>query len=421
MKYDTIENDTYNLYTITTDKFKSIHLEVVFRMNVSKENITYMSMLSSILMENTKKYPSRKDMIRHLYDLYNANVYATNSRVGGELITNFVLEIVDPKYTEAGMLEESIKFLFEAIMVPNTQEGEFDSETFERVKKRVKNDIESLKEDPKQSSILEALGVIDKDGVRGLNASGDLEVLDGMTPKKLYNFYLEFLESSPRDVYVIGHMDVKTVDKIVKKYANFKSITSEIGEINLPIIKTKSTKSVSRDSSLTQANLVGIYTLPDVGDDEENYSIPLFNMLFGSGSLESKLYKVLREENSLCYNVTTLYQKYDKILILHTAIDEGNTKLAMKLINNTLNEMIKGNFREEDLENVKNLMITSLYLTQDSPNRLIDMYLFKNIAGLPDLEDRIDKIKEVKKEDIISVAKKLKLALVYRIKGGNGA
>ncbi len=421
MKYDTVENDTYNLYTITTDKFKSIHLEVVFRMNASKENITYMSMLSSILMENTKKYPSRKDMIRHLYDLYNANVYATSSRVGGELITNFVLEIVDPKYTEASMLEESIKFLFEAIMEPNVQEGEFDNATFERVKKRIKNDIESLKEDPKQSSILEALGVIDKDGVRGLNASGDLEVLDSITPKKLYNFYLEFLENSPRDVYVIGHIDVKTVDKIVKKYANFKSITSEIGGINLPIIKTKSTKSVSRDSSLTQANLVGIYTLPDVGDDEENYSIPLFNMLFGSGSLESKLYKVLREENSLCYNVTTLYQKYDKILILHTAIDEGNTKLAMKLINNTLNEMIKGNFREEDLENVKNLMITSLYLTQDSPNRLIDMYLFKNIAGLPDLEDRIDKIKEVKKEDIISVAKKLKLALVYRIKGGNGA
>lgn len=421
MKYDTVANDTYNLYTITTDKFKSIHLEVVFRMKASKENITYMSVLSSVLMENTKKYPSRKEMIRHLYDLYNANVYSTVSRVGGELITNFVLEIVDPKYTDSSMLEESIKFLFEAIMELNVIEGEFDNATFERVKKRVKSDIESLKEDPKQSSIIEALGVLDKGGVRGLNASGDLEVLDSTTPKKLYNFYLEFLENSPRDVYVIGHIDVKAIDKIIKKYANFKSITTEVGEINLPIIKTKSTKNVSRDSSLTQANLVGIYTLPDMSDDEENYTIPLFNMLFGSGSLESKLYKVLREENSLCYNVTTLYQKYDKVLILHTAIDEDNTKLAMKLINNTLNEMIKGDFSEEDLESVKNLMITSLYLTQDSPNRLIDMYLFKNIAGLPDLEDRIDKIKDVKKADIISVAKKLKLALVYRIKGGNGA
>ncbi len=419
MKYDIVTNDTYNLYTIMTDKFKSIHMEIVFRMQASKENITYMSVLSSILMENTKSYPSRKEMIRHLYDLYNANVYATSSRVGGELITNFVLEIVDPKYTDASMLDESIKFLFEAIMEPNVIEGEFDNATFERVKKRVKSDIESLKENPKQSSILEALQDLDNDGVRGLNASGDLDVLDSITPKKLYNFYLEFLESSPRDVYIIGNIETKAVDKIIKKYAAFKSITSEAGEINLPIIKTKNTKNVSRDSSLTQTNLVGIYTLPEVSDDEENYIIPLFNMLFGSGSLESKLYKALREENSLCYNVTTLYQKYDKILILHTAIDEENTKLAMKLINNTLSGMIKGDFSEEDLENVKNLMITSLYLTQDSPNRLIDMYLFKNIAGLPDIEDRIDKIKEVRREDIISVAKKLKLALVYRVKGGN--
>ena len=47
MKYDCFTNDTYNLYTIETNKFKSGHLEIVFRSEATFENITYISFLIS--------------------------------------------------------------------------------------------------------------------------------------------------------------------------------------------------------------------------------------------------------------------------------------------------------------------------------------------------------------------------------------
>ena len=121
MKYDIYENDTYNLYTIETDKFNSAHMEVIFKTPVTKEDITYLSLLSSILMENCEKFPTRKLLSRQLCDLYNANVYAVNSRVGGLLLTNFVLDFLDPKYTDETTLEESIKLLFEMILNPNAE------------------------------------------------------------------------------------------------------------------------------------------------------------------------------------------------------------------------------------------------------------------------------------------------------------
>lgn len=417
MKYDKYTNDAYNLYTIETSKFKTVHMEVIFRMKATLENITYASLLSSILMEASLDYPTRKLQVRHLYDLYNAGVYATTSRVGNILFMNVVLDFIDPKYTSKDMLEESIKFLFDMIEKPLVDTGEFDNDIFERVKNRLKIDIEALKEDAKQSSIMKAFRALDKNDVRSFNITGDLEILESITPKKLYKFYQNFIEHSLKDVYIVGGVDMKTVDKLVRKYATFNSIQTESDPIFMAPIKCKSAKTISENSSFSQTNLVGIYTLGDLSDYEVNYVLPLFNMLFGSGSLESKLYKSLRVENSLCYNVTTFYQKYDASLIVHTAIDDENVKFTQKLINNALGEFRNGNFTLEELDNVKNLFINSLYLTQDSPNRLVDLYLFQNIAGLPSVEDRIDEIKNVSKSDIIAVAKKLKPAIMYALRG----
>lgn len=417
MKYDHFENDTYNLYTIETQKFKSVHMEVVFRTPVNKENITYLALLSDVLMENSKAYPSKKMLTRKLYDLYNANIYASNSRVGNMLITNFIIDFLDPKYTNKDCLENSIALLFEMIFNPNVENGVFDEKTFERVKSRLHREIDSLKEDPKQSSILEAFKKIDPMDTRSFNASGEAEILESITPKKLYSFYEEFLERSARDIYVVGNLDMKSLDKTIKKYAKFKSIPVADEELYLKEYKKISCKNASRSSELSQTNLVQIYSLSGLTMYEEDYVVPLFNMLWGSGSLESKLYKSLRADNSLCYNVSTFYQKYDRVIVLHTAIDEENSGLTMKLIKNALYEMSKGYIQEEELENVKNILTTSLNLILDNPNRLVDMYLFKNIAGLKDIETRIEEIKKVTLEDIVGVAKKIRLCISYRVRG----
>lgn len=417
MKYDSYEYDTYNLYTIETSKFKSVHVEVVFRTPATKENITYLSLLVDTLMENSREYPTRKILARKMYDLYNATVYAQNTRVGGMILTNFVLDFLDPKYTSKEMLDESVGLLFSMILNPNVDLDEFDEKTFLRLKTNLAKEIDAVKEDPKQSSILEAFQKLDENDLRALNSCGDAKVLDSITPRKLYNFYLNFLENSVKDVYVVGSVPSKDVDKSVRRHAKFKSIPKKKDKIYLDELNMRRLKDSYRESSLSQTNLVQLYSLSSLSQKEIDYVMPLFNLIFGSGSLESKTYKALRGENSLCYNVTTFYQKYDRVLILHTAIDEDSTKLALKLVKECLTDMIKGRITEDELESVKNMMISSLNLILDSPGRLIDMYLFKNIAKLPDIETRADEIKKVTINDLIAVAKKIKLILNYRIRG----
>lgn len=413
MKYDTYKNETYDLYTIETDKFKSARMEVIFRKKVSKEDITYQSFLSSILMENCNKFPSKKELTRKEYELYNASIYAVTSRVGNTLLSNYILEILDPKYIDKTTLNESIELLFEMILNPNAENGAFDELTFDRVKNRLSKEIESVKEDPKQSSILDSFRELDPDSPRSWSASGDLKILKEITPKKLYDYYCDFLENCPRDIYLVGNLNMEEMNRIIGEYANFKSIPEVDSDIYLDEIHVRKTREVHKTCEWTQTNLVEIYALTSLDEHDKNYVLPLFNMLWGSGSLESRLYKSLREENSLCYNVSTFYQKYDAALVLHTAIDEENVDTAKKLIRDSLSGLIKEELEEEELENVKNLMITSLHLVLDSPSRLIDSYLFKNIAGLPDLDTRVEEFRKVTTKEISQIAKKLKLALIF--------
>ncbi len=417
MKYERFENDTYDLYTIETSKFKSGHLEVVFRSEATKENMTYIALLMSILFENSKKYPSKKLLAKRLADLYNASINATSTRIGNTIITNAMIDFIDPVYTDMNTLEESIELIFDMLLHPNADEFEFDEQTFERMKRDLAIEIEAIKEDPKGASILEAIAELCPEDPRSWSAQGDIETLSNITPKKLYDFYRRFLETSPRDIYLIGNLDMKKMNKIIRKYAAFSSIATTDAEVYLPNIPVNKTRTVAVNKKVTQTNLVQLYTFANLTERERDYVVPLFNMIWGSGSLESKLYKSLRAEHSLCYNVNTYYQKYDRFIVLHTAVADENVSLALKLIANSTASMRKGSIEEKELLDVVNLLETSLHMSLDNPNRLIDMYVFKNLIGLPDIEERIDEIKTVKLKEIVGVAKKMKLALTYKARG----
>lgn len=223
------------------------------------------------------------------------------------------------------------------------------------------------------------------------------------------------IEKSLVDIYIIGNLDMKEINKLIHKYAKFTSIKTSKNTLYLDDIQLKKVINTQKSSNLSQTNLVQIYSYKPLDDFETNYVMPIFNMLWGSGSLDSKLYKSIRGENGLCYSISTFYQKYDKVLILHTSLDGGHTNKAVKLIKECLNEMIKGNITEDELNNVKSLLVNSLNLIYDSPNRLIDNYLFTNLARLPEVEKRIEEFNKVTINDLVKIAKKINLLLTYRL------
>jgi hypothetical protein len=49
MTYKEYKNESYNLYTIKTDKFKTCHMEIIFYENFDSKLITPMNFLTDML------------------------------------------------------------------------------------------------------------------------------------------------------------------------------------------------------------------------------------------------------------------------------------------------------------------------------------------------------------------------------------
>ena len=173
----------------------------------------------------------------------------------------------------------------------------------------------------------------------------------------------------------------------------------------------------SDTSDNIQANMVMIYNVDKLTELEKHVVFQVFNYIFGNGGLTCKLYQKIREENSLCYNISSMYMKYDKLLVIHVSLDDKNTKKASSLIKKSLKDMINGDFTEEDLEDAKMNLIMSLDMISDNNISILNNYVFNYFDHLPQISERKEKIKKVTKEDVINVARKLKLNTVYTLEG----
>lgn len=408
MIYRKYKTNTYNIYTIKTDKFKTCHMEIVFRNNIVKEEVTKRNLLTELLVENSKRFPTRKDLVIELENLYNSYLYGVTNRIGSSIITSFCFDFINPDLVNE-TIDEFIKFPLEIILNPNVDNNEFNSKTFEYIKERVKKDIESIIEEPKKYSIDKLLKNMCPNTESSININGTLDDINMITNSNIYDYYNSMLEHDYIDIYIIGNLDMDKVSDIIKNNFDLNIFKDHIINYEIENHIPKKIKKVYEKFDSSQENICMGLNINKMTEYEKNYVGQIYNMILGGGSLDTKLYTRLRNENSLCYNCSSIYQKFDNLIILHTAISKENEELAIKLMKKALIDMEKGNITDEELENAKQLITTTLNMSLDVPGRIIDNYLYKNLYGLDEIEVRIQKYNKVTKEDIIKFAKKVKL------------
>ena len=418
MVYKTYKCNSYNIHTIKTDRFKTVHMEIIFRKNIVKEELVNYAFLVDMLMESSKNYPKRKDVITKLEELYKLVVYGTTVKTGNVLNSNFMADFIDPKFIdEEDYLENVIKFIFEMITSPNATNEEFDLKEFNFVKERLKREIKSIDDNPFKSSMRKAIEAMDAMSVTAYPLMGSVEELEGITPGSLYKYYKKLFKDNTCDIFIIGDVDCDNIVSLIQKYFKHRYINTNKLVLRVDNKEKKKVTTKEDVSDNLQANLVMIYNIGELPEVERHVTMQVFNYIFGSGGLTSKLYKRIREENSLCYNISTLYLKYDELLAIHISLDTTNVKKAISLVKKCLKEMQTGEFLESDLEDAKKSISLALDLTSDNNSSLLNNYVFHEFDNLPLIDERKKSLAKLTKEDVVNVSRKLKLNTIYVLKG----
>ena len=414
MEYKKYEYPSYNIYAVKTNHFKTVHMEILFRDDVNKEDMMAKTFLVDLMTDCSNKYHNRKEVVKKLEELYQASFYGVSNKFGYVSTASFVLTFLNPMYVkDKNYLEEVINLPFEMILKPFVNAEEFDIKNFNIIKNKLHDEILSVNEDINRVALKKGLKLLG-DTPSSYGILGTLEELEEITPKKLYMAYQKLINSKC-DIFIVGNIDMDEVANIIYKCFKYPVINTK--EYNLYVDnQVKKVKKVKESSKFLETSLVNIYSLNNLDRKEKITTFYFYNYLMGGG-LNSKLYQLLREKNSLCYGVKSLYLKYDNLLVINTSLKKKDVNKAKKLINQALKEMEDGKFSDEELNSAKESFIFSLNLALDNLGGIMNNYIFNVLDDLPLIDERIKLIKDIKREDIINVAKKIKPNISFVLEG----
>lgn len=417
MEYKKIDMTSFHLHMIKTDRFKTINFRVSLRDEIKKEEITLRNTLASFLTYSTDTYPTKRELVLKEQDLYAVNIYTKAYRSGRYNNINFCMSMLNEKYTEKNMLEESIRFLADIIFHPNFYQEKAFQEAFQFLYDSIETSMKGMKENPTTYSLVRMLEEMDKDMPYGYREFGYLADLPKLNKESLMNYYDKIMKNSLVDVYVIGNIEERDIVPLIQKYFLFDTFKRPkkpqlIEHEKLPArYKTKKEEVESNQSKLSIGCKIGNLT-----EFERNYVLTIYNMILG-GNSESKFFQIIREKHSLAYYVYSSLNKLDSLMLIKAGISSENFDQTLCLIKQLMQDMVKGNFTEEDIEIMKENYLSLLKEIEDNENAIIETYLAKDILNLGDIEERKKEIKKVTKEDIMKVAKKVKIDTVFLLEG----
>ena len=418
MKFKTYNCNSFRIHTIKTDKFKTCHLEIVFRKELRKEQLPAYFLLVDLLTESSKLYPTKKELSIRLEELYKVSFFAAAQKEGKMLLTNIMYSFISPKYiNDKNYFEEVLSFPFETILNPNVENEEFLVSQVDLLKKRMSLDIRSIEESGIRISLYNAFKKMDKDSITSLRMCGTIEDLDLLTPSYLYQTYKDLLKNNICDIFLVGNIDMDKAVNVIKKAFNYHIINNQKIDLIVDNKVRKKPLVCHEKGPFLQANLVLLYNMIGLTKKEKDCVMQVFNYILDSGGLKSKLYEEIREKNSYCYSIESMTFKYDNILAIHVGLDNKNIKEAINKIKKVVNDMSKDLVTQEDLDYAKDNLASSLKLRDDNPFSLTNTMLFKLIDNSPDTEELKVLLKSINLDEVRNFAKKLKLNTVYVLEG----
>lgn len=411
MNYKKYKYDNYKLHIIKTKKFVKTLVVLKFRTSLSEEKYNKMLLLSQILTYSTKKYNSNQLLNKELLKNYNTNINSETFICGNNIISSFFMSFLDDKLVNDNVSDNSFNILNEVLFNPNIIDKQFDQQAFDISYKEIENSIKELKEQQEDYARSLLYKKMNKNAPYAINIEGNLKILKEINSKNLYGFYKEFIKGCNIDIYIVGNVeDDNIIEKISSIFKNNKSKYIDYSCYYDLKINNK-VKKVIKKKETNQAKLLIGFDIEKLNIFEKVYVLSVYNYLLG-GSAISRLFKNVREKNSLAYYVNSRSKTFDNILIISTGIDKRNYEKTVDLIMKNMDDL-KQNIEDEEFNLAIENKISRYNKILDTAFGIVEMYYSSILDETNDIDEYITNIKKVTKKDVINIANKIKLNTIY--------
>lgn len=409
----------YTLTTVKTDKFKTNLVSFSFQSEINRENVTKRSLIPYVLRSSSEKYPTKKDLNTYLESLYGASLSASVEKRGKAHTIKFYLSLANEKFIgkREPLLEEGVELLREVVLNPLVSDGAFKEQVVETEKRLLQEYIESLYDDKTSYALQKLIENMCQDEQFSINSTGYISDLPGINGTALYDAYQEMWKHDRLAISVVGDIDHEDVYDIFKKHFTLSSQPEKIEVVDHEEKQLTEVNVVEEAQDVAQGKLnIGYRTHTRV-TDEDYLTLLVFNGMFG-GYAHSKLFMNVREKASLCYYCASRLDNYKGLMYVYSGIEPKNYDQAIEIIDQQLTDMVNGNFTNQELELSKKSLINSKLESLDQASGMLAHEVLNELICNPlTIDQWIDIVKSISREQIQEVAKKIEKDTIFFLKG----
>ena len=407
-----------NLHFLQSKKFKTNKIKVRFS-SLLDENTVAARVLVACMMETAnQKYPTSQIFREKLASLYGVELSTSVSKRGHVHYVDLNISFVrDDFLSKKNVLTDEVLDIIEAIFFsPLVVEDQFDSDTFDVEKKNTISDLESEIEEPYYYAHGQLNQLFFEDETIGMSRLGKVDLVRQETAQSSLEHFHQMLQLDNIDFFFIGDFnEVAIVDRVnqfeFKPRDNDLSVNYQQSFTN--VVREKLEQKQNQQSILE----LGYHFSTQYGDP---LHIPLvvLNGMLGAFS-HSRLFQIIREKEGLAYTISSHFDIFTGFMRVFAGIDKESRTKVMTLIMRQLNDLKRGKFTESELQLTKEMLVNTTLLAQDRQNTLIEREYLKTILGkkVLSLEEWLESIDKVSREEIIEAAKTINLQSVYFMEG----
>ncbi len=408
-----------NLNIIPSKQFKTTRIFISFIKNIeSKKELAERALLANYLEMCSQNYPTQIDIARKLSQMYGASFGSSVDRRGNYQLINFSIDYIEGKYLVGNedLFSEVIEFLKEIIFNP-LKVGEnknFDEETFTRQKNNTITYLKSIKEDKQAYATAKLRKLYFDNEIQQVPSFGESEDVEKLTISDLMDAYQKMLNTDRVEIMISG--DVNT-DEVINKFSVLPFKARNISRVSMSYTQEIKQEIVIQidEEPLSQSKFDMAFRLPVVYRGDLHYAALVFNSLFG-GSALSLLFTVVREKMSMAYYANSNFDPFRQLLVVQTGISYANKDKVQELILEQLERLKKGDFEDELLEQNKNNLISSYISRLDSQTSALLRAQSAALTGINvTIEEWLDNLQSVTKDDVMKVAKMVELQATYML------
>ena len=408
------------LHCIKTELYKTYISCIIITTPLKRETVTKNALIPFMLRRGTNNLQNQYLLNKELENMYGASFNCGIDKMGDNVILKFYIESISNEYAldNEDILKSNVENLLDIVFNPFQKEGILNEDFLKIEKDNLKDVIES-KIDDKDSYALEGcISAMYGEKGFGLYKYGYIEDIEKITIEELSEYYNWLIQNSKIDIFVSGNIDENNIENLLNQNENIKKLRPRIENYILNNEYTESKQIVEKEKEIeekmdvTQGKLViGLDVISDV---ENLQAIALvYNAILGDGA-NSMMFQNVREKASLAYSAKSMFVKQKLNVFIRCGIQIENYYKALEIIRLQLENIKKGEFSEEDISNAKTYLISGIKTVEEEQDTEIVYYIGQEISKTNmSLEEYIQKIEKVSKEDIINLANSISINTIY--------